>query len=252
MHLLLKSLWPGSEAVQSDRRAKWKIGWQSLTEENIAQHCTSWWRLLDWIIYSKKLTKHIRRHEAFAEKTEAQCTINHGASYNYKQVCWGTCPGETQKYSIAKEKNTVEGRWKETWTRLNLWSESIKTEEILHNMARAEGGSFCRKRWTKHIRAALRRCKLIIKYLHQMNVWSIWWKDVGWIIQMKPILIYQGVYCCTKVCNLHLDDSFSKSRDNWMYWTRCNLLKWKGIYKKLWTIYWPIAANLLYLQWFLD
>ena len=44
------------------------------------------------------------------------------------------------------------------------------------------------------------------------------------------ILIYQGVYCCTKVCNLHLDDSFSKSRDNRMHWTRCNLLKWKGIY----------------------
>ena len=37
--------------------------------------------------------------------------------------------------------------------------------------------------------------------------------------------------CCTKVCNLHLDDSFSKSRDNRMHWTRCNLLKWKGIYK---------------------
>ena len=45
-----------------------------------------------------------------------------------------------------------------------------------------------------------------------------------------PILIYQGVHCCTKVCNLHLDDSSSKSRDNRMHWTRCNLLKWKGIY----------------------
>ena len=45
------------------------------------------------------------------------------------------------------------------------------------------------------------------------------------------ILIYQGVYCCTKVCNLHLDDSPSKSRDNRMHWTRSNLLKWKGIYK---------------------
>ena len=32
-----------------------------------------------------------------------------------------------------------------------------------------------------------------------------------------PILIYQGVYCCTKVCNLHLDDSLSKSRDNRMH-----------------------------------
>ena len=28
------------------------------------------------------------------------------------------------------------------------------------------------------------------------------------------ILIYQGVHCCTKVCNLHLDASPSKSRDN--------------------------------------
>ena len=45
------------------------------------------------------------------------------------------------------------------------------------------------------------------------------------------ILIYQGVHCCTKVCNLHLDDSPSKSRDNRMHWTRSNLLKWKGIYK---------------------
>ena len=45
-----------------------------------------------------------------------------------------------------------------------------------------------------------------------------------------PILIYQGVHCCTKVCNLHLDDSPSKSRDNRKHWTRCNLLEWKGIY----------------------
>ena len=36
-------------------------------------------------------------------------------------------------------------------------------------------------------------------------------------IYVLPILIYQGVYCCTKVCNLHLDDSFSKSRDNRMH-----------------------------------
>ena len=47
----------------------------------------------------------------------------------------------------------------------------------------------------------------------------------------SPILIYQGVHCCTKVCNLHLDDSPSKSRDNQMHWTRSNSLKWKGIYK---------------------
>ena len=33
-----------------------------------------------------------------------------------------------------------------------------------------------------------------------------------------------------KVCNLHLDDSPSKSHDNRMHWTRCNLLEWKGIY----------------------
>ena len=45
------------------------------------------------------------------------------------------------------------------------------------------------------------------------------------------IWIYQGFHCCTKVCNLHLDVSSSKSRDNWMHWRRCNLLKWKGIYK---------------------
>ena len=47
-------------------------------------------------------------------------------------------------------------------------------------------------------------------------------------VVLKSILIYQGVHCCTKVCNLHLDDSLSKSRDNRMHWTRCNLLKWKG------------------------
>ena len=46
----------------------------------------------------------------------------------------------------------------------------------------------------------------------------------------EGILIYQGVHCCTKVYNLHLDDSPSKS-DNRMHWTRSNLLKWKGIYK---------------------
>ena len=50
-------------------------------------------------------------------------------------------------------------------------------------------------------------------------------------LQHYHILIYQGVHCCTKVCNLHLDDSPSKSRDNRMHWTRSNLLKWKGIYK---------------------
>ena len=48
---------------------------------------------------------------------------------------------------------------------------------------------------------------------------------------MLYILIYQGVHCCTKVCNLHLDDSPSKSRDNRMHWTQWNLLEWKGIYK---------------------
>ena len=51
------------------------------------------------------------------------------------------------------------------------------------------------------------------------------------IVTTFSILIYQGVHCCTKVCNLHLDDSPSKSRDNRMHWTRSNLLKWKGIYK---------------------
>ena len=35
--------------------------------------------------------------------------------------------------------------------------------------------------------------------------------------QAATILIYQGVYCCTKVCNLHLDDSPSKSCDNRMH-----------------------------------
>ena len=29
---------------------------------------------------------------------------------------------------------------------------------------------------------------------------------------VHAILIYQGVYCCTKVCNLHLDDNLPKSR----------------------------------------
>ena len=36
-----------------------------------------------------------------------------------------------------------------------------------------------------------------------------------------PILIYQGVHCCTKVCNLQLDSNPSKSRDNRMHWTGC-------------------------------
>ena len=58
-----------------------------------------------------------------------------------------------------------------------------------------------------------------------------YWKISTWEFWGQCILIYQGVYCCTKVCNLHLDDSLSKSRDNRMHWTRCNLLKWKGIYK---------------------
>ena len=38
-----------------------------------------------------------------------------------------------------------------------------------------------------------------------------------------PILIYHGVHCCTKVCNLYLDVSPSKSCDNRMHWTRCKL-----------------------------
>ena len=33
----------------------------------------------------------------------------------------------------------------------------------------------------------------------------------------QSILIYQGVHCCTKVCNLQLDASPSKSRDNRMH-----------------------------------
>ena len=37
------------------------------------------------------------------------------------------------------------------------------------------------------------------------------------VVRELCILIYQGVYCCTKVCNLHLDDSLSKSRDNRMH-----------------------------------
>ena len=45
------------------------------------------------------------------------------------------------------------------------------------------------------------------------------------------ILIYQGVHCCIKVCNIHPDISPPKSRDNRMHWTRCNLLEGKGIYE---------------------
>ena len=40
---------------------------------------------------------------------------------------------------------------------------------------------------------------------------------VSWVILSPFILIYQGVHCCTKACNLHLDDSPSKSRDNRMH-----------------------------------
>ena len=46
-------------------------------------------------------------------------------------------------------------------------------------------------------------------------------------IIMAFILIYQGVHCCTKVCNLHLEISPIKV---WPL-TGCDSLEWKGIYK---------------------
>ena len=42
--------------------------------------------------------------------------------------------------------------------------------------------------------------------------------------KIRRMLIYQGVHCCTNVCNLHLDDSPSKSRDNRMHWTEVTCL----------------------------
>ena len=51
------------------------------------------------------------------------------------------------------------------------------------------------------------------------------------LVGVRSILIYLGVHCCTKVCNLLLDISSIKKRDNWIPWTEGCLLAWKGIYK---------------------
>ena len=60
------------------------------------------------------------------------------------------------------------------------------------------------------------------------------------------ILIYQGIHCYTKVCNLHLDVSSSKSMTIKAL-NRYNLLKWKGIYKN----YEPFTDQLqpIYFTW---
>ena len=78
-------------------------------------------------------------------------------------------------------------------------------------------------KWLKYLARHFMKCLKLWSTDHEMSRFAF--------LGCGGILIYQGVYCCTKVCNLHLDDSLSKSPDNRMHWTRCNLLKWKGIYK---------------------
>ena len=105
--------------------------------------------------------------------------------------------------------------------------------------------------------------------------------NVGpWWCKAKPILIYQGVHCCTNVCYLHLDIILSSQvfslhiksvihggckllcSNGHLDRSRCldishiklntlnrMWLAWmKGYLTNLCTIYWPIVAKLFWLK----
>ena len=124
---------------------------------------------------------------------------------------------------------------KHHWTRLTQIQIAFKRNDLLHNSVSFYG---CNN--------ATDLCYAFIVYVYkQISDWySASHQTQSWTVWCVPILIYQGVHCCTKVCNLLYFDC-KGSDTTWELRMVCSILSTNRVDCHYW---WCVRSQILYLH----